>query len=229
MTIVSLEVILAFVVGATVHKKMSGNKQRKLLMAALAALVTFVLVRAASTSKEGFSQTEWACPRFFGTDSYPETTSPTRQGGLILGKPGDAAPFFYPPYLLRNAGAYATQEGIGGDNTLTNMYRRVHNLDAIQRAEVFQFNDALAGGSYNTPVEPYIGEAYDRQMMDLKQQIREDIAAKRRPYSEAYDVPTRPLMGDFNSCHFGDCQWDADAAGHILGIPSQVGTRHGYF
>lgn len=226
-----MSTIAAVLAAVLVHKLVKGTNAQKNMASLAAAAITFLVVTAAATAtrQENFSQTEWACPRFAGTESYPETTSPTRQAGVVLGKPGDASPFFYPPYLLRNAGADANLQGMGGDNTLTNLYRRIHNLDSIQRTEVFQFNDALAGGSYNTPVEPYLGEAYDRQQMDLKQQIREDIAAKRRPHSELYDVPTRPLIGNFEDCHNGDCQWQADEAGHILGIPSQVGSRHAYY
>lgn len=164
--------------------------------------------------------------------------------------PHSAHPFMHPPPLLTGrpgsasgasegglpghafgaeSGAQADRQGYGGDLHLTNLYRGLHNMDAIQRTEVFQFNDALAGGSYGIPRERYVGEAYDRGMMNLKQHIREDIARKRRPYSEAYDVPTTPLLGNFQQCHAGDCQWDADEEGHILGIPSQVGTRHAYY
>ena len=162
----------------------------------------------------------------------PVHRSPTKQAyyqNHPYNAPHAAHPFMHPPWVLRNAGAEAEKEGFGGDLTLTNLYRRLHHLDAIQRTEIFQFNDALAGGHYGIPREPYVGEAYDRRMMALQQQIREDIAAKRRPYSEAYDIPTKPLMGNFEECHLGDCQWDADSRGHILGIPSQVGTRHTYF
>lgn len=180
-------------------------------------------------SKEQFDS-EWSRVHTKDTDTYPIGKSPTKQGyyaGHPYNAPHAAHPFIHPPYLLRNAG----KEGFafGGDLTLTNMYRRLHNLDAVQRTEVFQFNDALAGGHYGIAREPYIGEAYDRSMMDLKQQIRDDIAKKRRPYSEAYDVPTKPLMGDFGQCHMGDCQWEADSVGAILGVPSQVGTRHAYY
>jgi hypothetical protein len=103
------------------------------------------------------------------------------------------------------------------DNQLTNLYRRLHNLDSIQRSEVFQFNDALAGGSYNAPIEPYIGARYDRAMMDLKSQIRQDIAAKRRPYSELYDTPTKPIFNAMNDDY------------RILGIPSQLGVQPYYY
>lgn len=199
--------------------------------AALVALGVWFGQNMLSSKIEGFGP-EWETVHLKGTGHYPIHRSPTQQAyyaGHPYNAPHAAHPFLDPPYLLRNAGAEAETEGFGGDLTLTNMYRRLHNLDAIQRTEVFQFNDALAGGSYGVPREPWVGEAYDRGMMDLKQQIREDIAAKRRPFDEAYDIPTKPLMGNFWECHVGDCQWDADAEGHILGIPSQVGNHHAYF
>jgi hypothetical protein len=208
------------------------QKKKSITDALLGALGAWVVMRILPRARrEGFGP-EWEKVHLKGTGHYPIDRSPTQQAyyaGHPYNAPHAAHPFIDPPYLLRNKGAEAETEGFGGDLTLTNMYRRLHNLDAIQRTEVFQFNDALAGGSYGIPREPWVGEAYDRGMMDLKQQIREDIAKKRRPFDEAYDIPTKPLMGNFWECHMGDCQWDADSEGHILGIPSQVGTRHAYF
>ncbi len=105
-----------------------------------------------------------------------------------------------------------------GDSTLRNLYRQLHHLDATQRAEVFQFNDALAGGTHNIPAEPYIGEAYDREMSKIKQTILADIAATRRGYNELLDTPTKPV---FHSAGRGDDR--------ILGIPSQIGTLPYYY
>ena len=212
---------LAFpaIVGWMVYQKTKSTKN-----ALLAALGAWILLRLApSMMKETFDP-EWQNVHLKGTGIH---RSPTQQA--YYGSHPYTHPFIDPPYLLRNNGAEANNEGFGGDLTLTNMYRRLHNLDAIQRIEIFQFNDALAGGSYGIPREPLVGEAYDRSMMDLQQQIREDIAKKRRPFDEAYDIPTKPLMGNFWECQVGDCQWDADSEGKILGIPSQVGTRHAYF
>lgn len=139
---------------------------------------------------------------------------------------GDA---MYPFAVARPRGLVGGGCEAEGDLTLTNLYRRLHNLDSIQRSNVFQFNDALAGGSYNVPLEPYVGQAYDRGMMELKQRINEEISRTRRGYSEMYDTPTRPLMGNFYDCHTGDCQFGADADGKILGIPSQVGELPAYY
>lgn len=209
------------------------QKTKCIQKAILAALGTWIIQGMFTSVQEGFGP-EWQTVHLKGTSAYPIHRSPSKQSsdyyaGHPYNAPHAAHPFIHPPYLLTSKGAEAEHEDFGGDLTLTNMYRRLHNLDAIQRTEVFQFNDALAGGHYGIPREPWVGEAYDRGMMDLKQQIRKDIAKKRRPHDEAYDIPTKPLMGNFWDCHLDDCQWDADEQGHILGIPSQVGTRHAYF
>ena len=106
-----------------------------------------------------------------------------------------------------------------GDLVLTNLYRRLHNLDSIQRSEIFQFNDALAGGSYGMSAEQYIGAKYDREMTRVRNMIQRRIAVTRRPYSEMYGTPTKPL--------FIDTVGDGDD--RILGIPSQVGTLPAYY
>lgn len=104
-----------------------------------------------------------------------------------------------------------------GDLELTNLYRRLHNLESIQRSEVFQFNDALAGGSYGIGVEPYVGAAYEREMNAIKAHIRDVIQSRRRGYSEMYDTPTKPV--------FITNQDDE----RILGIPTQVGSLPYYY
>jgi hypothetical protein len=119
--------------------------------------------------------------------------------------------------------------GRGNSMTTRQMYRQVRDLDAQQRASVFQFADALPGGSFSTAREPFVAEAYERQMMHINNKIRKQIAANRIPYDEAYDVPTKPWMGNFRDCFNGACQKQADEQGLILGIPSQVGVVPGYF
>jgi hypothetical protein len=133
------------------------------------------------------------------------------QFAVLTGTATDGTASMYPYTQVPTGGAE-------GDLTLTNLYRRLHNLDSIQRSDIFQFNDALAGGSYNIPVEPYVGAAYDREMMKIKQTIREDIAAKRRGYNELLDTPTKPV---FITVGPGDDR--------ILGIPSQVGSLPYYY
>lgn len=109
----------------------------------------------------------------------------------------------------------------GGDLHLTNLYRRLHQLDGAQRSEVFQFNDALAGGSYNISREQYTGEEFNREMNAIRAHIIDDIAADRAecPTNQLYDVPSKPLF--VPDGHHTDHR--------ILGIPSQVGSLPSYY
>lgn len=107
-----------------------------------------------------------------------------------------------------------------GDLHLTNLYRRLHHLDGVQRRNVFQFQNALAGGSYGINREQYTGELYDREMSKIKAHIIRDIAADRVdcPMNQLYDVPSKPLFIP-----------DGPGDERILGIPSQVGTLPSYY
>lgn len=111
----------------------------------------------------------------------------------------------------------------GGDLHLTNLYRRLHQLDGAQRSEVFQFNDALAGGNYNINREQYTGELFNREMNSIRAHIIDDIAADRAhgecPTNQLYDVPSKPLF--VPDGHHTDHR--------ILGIPSQVGSLPSYY
>lgn len=111
----------------------------------------------------------------------------------------------------------------GGDLHLTNLYRRLHQLDGAQRSEVFQFNDALAGGNYNINREQYTGELFKREMNAIRAHIIDDIAADRArgecPTNELYNVPSKPLF--VPDGHHTDYR--------ILGIPSQVGSLPSYY
>lgn len=109
----------------------------------------------------------------------------------------------------------------GGDFHLTNLYRRLHRLDGSQRSEVFQFNDALAGGNYNINREQYTGEKFNREMNTIRTHIIDDIAANRAecPTNQLYDVPSKPLF--VPDGHHTDHR--------ILGIPSQVGSLPYYY
>lgn len=117
----------------------------------------------------------------------------------------------------------------GGDLVLTNLYRKLHNIDNTMRVDVFNHLHHPGSGEGSDSIF-YTGEWMDREMSKIKSQIREDIAARRRPYAEPYwnQVPTKPLGGNFYECHLGDCQWDLDDDGKILGIPSVPGVRHAY-
>ena len=119
-----------------------------------------------------------------------------------------------------------------GDLTLTNLYRHLHNLEATNRIGVLEHaHIKLPGGGEGTNRQFDISEAFDREKMRIQKRIRDDIAAGRRPYSDAYaeGVPHTPLGGNFYECHMGDCQWDLDTQGKILGIPSVPGVRQPYY
>jgi hypothetical protein len=109
----------------------------------------------------------------------------------------------------------------GGDLHLTNLYRRLHQLDGAQRSEVFQFNDALAGGNYNISREQYTGQMFDREMNTIRAHIIDDIASQRVdcPTNQLYDVPSKPLF--VPDGHHTDHR--------ILGVPSQVGSLPYYY
>lgn len=119
------------------------------------------------------------------------------------------------------------------NNRLTDLYRRLHNLEAIMRGEVFQFNSSYAGGNQNTPAEPYIGEAYDRARMKILAEIKELIRSQRLEVSELHPNGS-PLGGNYDECASSDyaaarCQYRMDKEGRILGIPSQVGNPAYYY
>lgn len=195
--------LIALAVSWLVYKK-----THNLIYTTVAGVLSYTLIKCINPEKFEKFQSEWACA-IPGNPGYPNWSK------------SGAFPFYY---------SYAQESNESpGDNTMTNMYRRLHNLDNINRIEIFRFGDALAGGGYGIPAEPYIGEAYDRAMMKVGEQIRTRISQTRLPYNELYDVPTRPLMGNFNDCELGNCQWNADADGKILGIPSQVGSQPAYY
>lgn len=211
--------MLLLVLGAALFAFFVFKKTNKAAVAMAAGILALLVGKWVLFGFETF-QSEWACA------SPPDALSNDKRlpWGIPGGFPKDATPFFYPQEQKTWA-----QQPKQGDNTLTNMYRQLYNLDNIQRTEIFKFGDALAGGGYGIPAEPYVGEAYDRAMMGLNERIRKKIAARRIPVDELYDIPTRPLMGNYDNCEQGNCQWNADADGRILGIPSQVGSQAAYF
>lgn len=119
-------------------------------------------------------------------------------------------------------------EEVQGDLKLTNMYRRWHNIENVNRIGVLEHSHLQQpGGDDGTNRQFYIAEAMDREAMRMQKLIRDDIAFRRRPYTDAYDESA--IGGNFYECHVGDCQWDLDNEGKILGIPSTPGTRHAYY
>lgn len=205
-----IELILAAVAFYSVYHYKKGS----IVVSAIVAIATFYIVKFL-LPYEMFSNNQ-SCANFHGVERYPLQQSPSLQYGPIAPIDNIAHPDFH-------------QEPNQGDNTLTNLYRRLHNLDSIQRIEIFQNRGKIAGGNYGSSRQQLLGNAYARQMMDIKQQIRDKISADRLPYSEAYDVPTKPLIGDYDECVFGNCQEDADRDGLILGIPSIPGVVPAYY
>lgn len=128
---------------------------------------------------------------------------------------------------------YALAPKCGSSTTLSELYRRLHNLEAISRAQVFQFNSAYAGGNQNTPAEPFIGEAYDRERMRILALIQEEIRCNRAKVSGLHPNGS-PLGGSYDDCASSNydaakCQYQMDKEGRILGIPSQVGSTAYYY
>lgn len=120
-------------------------------------------------------------------------------------------------------------EEVQGDLTLTNMYRKLHNIEGVNRVGVFEHSHIKTpGGGGGIQRQFYIGEALDREAKRIQKNIRDEIGFRRIPYSDAYPENTA-LGGNFYDCHIGDCQWSQDNEGKILGIPSVPGVRHPYY
>lgn len=117
-----------------------------------------------------------------------------------------------------------------GEPTLTNLYRKWHNIEGVNRIGVFEHSHIKTpGGGGGAHRQFYIAEALDREAQKMQKLIRDDIALRRRPHTDAYNDGYAPLGGNFNQCHLGDCQWQQDVEGRILGIPSVPGVRHPYY
>jgi Ca2+/Na+ antiporter len=109
---------------------------------------------------------------------------------------------------------------------LRNLYRNMHNLEAVERIEIAQNKGLSAGGGHNINQEKYLGEQIFNEGSRLRKAAMEEIEDNRLPY-----VPQHPSpIGDtFDGCHFGDCQINMDYNERILGIPSTPGSYHGYY
>jgi hypothetical protein len=117
-----------------------------------------------------------------------------------------------------------------GDLTLTNLYRKLHNIENISRIGVLEHSHLKQpGGDDGTNRQFYIAEAMDRDVQKIQQQIRDEIALRRNASIVIDGIPHTSLGGNFYDCHIGDCQWDLDNNEQILGIPSTVGTIHPYY
>jgi hypothetical protein len=130
--------------------------------------------------------------------------------------------FIISPLFVENFAGPDSQ----GDLVLRNLYRQIHNLEALSRNEVSQNND-YAGGSQGISKERLVMEDIARRISRLKTAARYEIANRRMTVPvKRQDLP--PLGYDFTDCHDGDCQLKMDYNERILGIPSAPGNRHGY-
>ena len=127
-------------------------------------------------------------------------------------------------YLTKNSmeGFYNPDEQ--GDLVLRNLYRQIHNLEAISRIEVAQNNDH-PGGNHSVSKERLYMEHIAKQLARLKSYARHEIAKRRIPVQRE----NKPALGyDFEDCYFNDCQLKMDHNERILGIPSAPGSTHAY-
>jgi hypothetical protein len=111
------------------------------------------------------------------------------------------------------------------DEVLRNLYRNVHNLEAIDRIEINQ-NNGAGGGNHNVNQQQYISEQLYKENSRLQNLARQDIARRRDPMTPQ-NLP--PIGNSFDDCHLGDCQINMDYNERILGIPSVPGTIHSYY
>ena len=111
------------------------------------------------------------------------------------------------------------------DEELRNLYRNIHNLEAVDRIEINQ-NNGAGGGSHSINQQQYLSEQFYKENSRLQNLARQDIARRRTPMT-AQNLP--PIGDSFNDCHLGDCQIDMDYDERILGIPSAPGTIHSYY
>lgn len=111
-----------------------------------------------------------------------------------------------------------------GDPVLRNVYRRWHNLEAMDRNEIAR-NHEFAGARHNTSRKKFIQDHIYREISKLQSVARNDIAKKRVPWRAKNPSP---IGDDFGQCHFGDCQLQMDWSERILGIPSSPGNIHSY-
>lgn len=112
-----------------------------------------------------------------------------------------------------------------GDLVLRNLYRRIHNLEAVSRLEVAQNND-FAGGGHGISKERLVMEHIARETARLKGLARKEIARRRIP-ARLRNKP--PLGYGFQDCYYDDCQLKMDHNERILGVPSVPGNTHSYY
>lgn len=112
-----------------------------------------------------------------------------------------------------------------GDDVLRNLYRNMHNLEAVERIEIAQ-NNGAGGGNQGVNQQQYLLEQSYLEGSRMREQAMRDIAKRRAPF-----VPQNPppIGNSFDECHYGNCQFDMDYNERILGIPSVPGNIHSYY
>jgi hypothetical protein len=122
-------------------------------------------------------------------------------------------------------GEVPTLELVQGDPILRDLYRQIHNLEAMTRIEISQ-NNNFAGGNDGSPRDRMVMENIALEIARLKGNARQQIARTRAPVQ----LNNPPALGyDFYNCHNGDCQARMDYNERILGIPSAPGSYHPYY
>lgn len=112
-----------------------------------------------------------------------------------------------------------------GDEYLRNLYRNIHNLEAVERNEIAQ-NHEFPGSSMGISQDKYILEQTYKEGSRMQHQARQDIAKRRLPI---HAKNLSPIGDSMNECHYGNCQMDMDYNERILGIPSVPGNIHSYY
>ena len=100
---------------------------------------------------------------------------------------------------------------------LRDIYRQIHNLEAISRNEVLRHNSGWhsSGGQHNTSRERFVLEEISKEIARLKQAAQVYIAQHRAPVQrQGY-----PPIGYGYTDYWGE---------RILGIPSVPGNIHSY-
>ena len=117
------------------------------------------------------------------------------------------------------------------DPQLTNLYRKWHNIEGVNRVDVLgHAHVKTGGGGHGIDRQFLMAETLDREAQLIQKQIRDKISLQRSIKNQRIGNQLKsPLGGNFNDCHLGNCQWNEDVDSNILGIPSVIGVRHTYY
>lgn len=112
-----------------------------------------------------------------------------------------------------------------GDEVLRNLYRNMHNLEAVERNEIDQIHE-FPGSSMGISQDKYILEQTYKEASRMQHQARQDIAKRRLPM---HAQNLSPIGDSMNEYHYGNGQMEMDYDERILGIPSVPGNIHSYY